>query len=79
MHNNRAVNTGVRGSDAQHTHVHLQVVQEATVVTLPPGLPHGDVSRNGLFSDVHGSTAGTGRRQGSDADQLCVLHSRIAG
>lgn len=79
MHNNRSIDTRVRRADAQYPHVHLQVIQEATIVALSPGLHHGDVSRGGRLLDVHGGTPGTGRRQGGDADQLCVLRSRITG
>lgn len=78
VHNNRANDTGVWLADAQHPHVHLQVVQETAAVALSPSLYHGNVSHNGRFLDVHGGASRTGRRQGSDADQLCMLRPWVA-
>jgi len=54
-------------------------MEETAVSALSCGFHHGDISRGGSGLDVPGRTSGTGRRQGSDADQLRVLRSRITG
>lgn len=62
VHNNRVRGAGIRHAGTQHSHVHLQVMEETAVNALSRGYHHGDVSRGGPGLDVPGGTSGTGRR-----------------
>jgi len=77
VHYNRVRGAGVRHARTQHPHVHLQVVEEAAVEPLRPGVRHGDVPRHRPGADVPRGAARSRRRQGGDVDQLRVLRSRI--
>lgn len=78
VHNNRVRGAGIRHDGPQHSHVHLQVVEEAAVRALPPGLHDGDVPCDRTSPDVFGGATRTGRYQRGDVDQLRMLRSRIA-
>lgn len=57
VHNNRVCSTRVWYAGTQYPHVHLQIMEEATVKALCPGFHHGDVSCRRPSSDVFGCTA----------------------
>lgn len=78
VHNNRVRSPGIRHNGAQYPHVHLQIMEEAAIVTLPPGFHYGDIPCCRIGSDVPGGATRARCRQRSNADQLRVLHSRIA-
>lgn len=78
VHNNFVHSAGIRHAGTQHSHVYLQVLEEAAIDALSRGFHHGDISRGGSGFDVPCGASGTGRRKRSDADQLRVLRSRIA-
>lgn len=78
VHNNRVRGAGIRNIGAQHPHVYLQVVEETAVNALSRSFHHGDVSCGRLGFDVPSGASRTGRRQGSDVDQLRVFRSWIA-
>jgi len=68
VHHHRVRSAGIRHDGAQYPHVHFQIVEEAAIRTFPPGLHHGDISRNGTGSDVPDSIAGIGRHQRRNVD-----------
>lgn len=54
VHNNRIRGTGVWYTGAQHPHVHLQIIQKATVGAFSRRFNHGDVSCGGFGFNVSG-------------------------